>query len=88
MNTRLLKRLISIVPAALLGHEAASMEEIVVYGTDTSVSAEIVAEHVAETMSEYVSALNDAQKRALEAEMAALCEKRIQIAAATLPTRG
>jgi len=88
MKTRLGNRLLPLAAAVLLSHEAAGVEEIVVYGTDLSHEFEVVGEHVAETMNRHVTALNDAQKKALEAEMAKLCERRIQIAAANLPTRG
>jgi hypothetical protein len=88
MNTRLRTRLIPLLAGVLLSQQAAAIEEVVVYGTDTSLDAEIVAERIAEAMSDHVTAFNDAQKNALEAEMARLCEQKILIAAATLPTRG
>jgi hypothetical protein len=39
-------------------------------------------------MSRHVTAFNDAQKQELDAEMQRLCERKIRIAAANLPTRG
>ena len=88
MNTRLRNQLLPMAAAVLLSHEASALEEVVVYGTDMSHELKVVAERVAETMSRHATALNDAQKKALEAEMAKLCERKIQIAAANLPIRG
>ena len=88
MNTRLKTRLPALLAAALLGHQAAAMEEVVVIGTDTSAPTPTAAERVLEAMSEYVQALNEAQKQKLDADLAMLGQRRIQTAAANLPTRG
>jgi hypothetical protein len=88
MNTRLRNRLIPLAAAVLLSHEAAALEEVIVYGTDTSLNTEVVAQRIAEAMSRHVTAFNDAQKQELDAEMQRLCERKIRIAAANLPTRG
>ncbi len=88
MTTRLTNRLLPFATAVLLSHQAAALEEVVVYGTDLSLKTEEVTERVAAAMSDYIVAANDAQKDALEAEMSRMCERQIQLAAATLPTRG
>lgn len=88
MNTRLRTRLMALLAAVLLSHQAAAMEEVVVYGTDLSAKTESVAERILAAMAEYVEELNKAQKSRLDAELANNGERRIQIAAATLPTRG
>ena len=88
MNTRLKTRAMALLAAALLCHQAAAIEEVVVIGTDTSAQARSVPERILEAMSEYVRELNEAQKKQLDADLAKLGQRRIQIAAATLPTRG
>lgn len=88
MNTRLKNRAIALLSAILLSQQAAAIEEVVVYGTDTSVKTESVAEKIHAAMSEFVAELNEAQKLRLDAELAKIGERRIQIAASTLPTRG
>jgi len=88
MNTRLKTLLPVLLAAALTGPQAAAIEEVVVIGTDTSVSAHTVAAPIDAEMSKYVRQINAAQKLKLDAELAKLSERRIQIAAATLPTRG
>ena len=88
MKTRLRTRLTMLLATALLSHQAAAIEEVVVYGTDTSARNESIAERVFSAMNEYVEKLNEAQKLRLDAELAKIGEQRIQIAAANLPTRG
>jgi len=77
-----------LLAAALLSQPAAAIEEVVVYGKDTSRRNESVAEKIFAAMNEYVAELNEAQKLKLDTEFARLGEQRIQIAAASLPTRG
>ncbi len=88
MKTLLRHRLSLVLAAALLSHQAAAIEEVVVYGTDTSVGSESVTERILAAMDEYLEELNKAQKIRLDAELAKIGEQRIQIAAASLPTRG
>ena len=88
MNTRLKTRLIALLAAVLLSHQAAAMEEVVAIGTDTSALSRTVSERIVDSMSEYVRELNELQKAKLDADLAKLGQRRIQIAAATLPTRG
>lgn len=88
MNTRLKTRLLALLGAVLLSHQAAAIEEVVVRGTDLSAPTRTVPERVLEAMSKYVSEINEAHKSKLDADLAKLGQQRIQIAAATLPTRG
>lgn len=88
MNTRLTRRLTALLAAALLSHQAAAMEEVVVIGTDTSALSRAVSERILDSMSEYVRELNEVQKAKLDADLAKLGQRRIQIAAANLPSRG
>ena len=96
MNARLRTGAVALLAAVLLAHQAAAMdhqgaatmEEVVVYGTDLSVKTERIAERIFAAMTDYVAELNKAQKRRLDAELAKSGEHRIQIAAAKLPTRG
>jgi hypothetical protein len=88
MNTRLRTRLPALLAAALLSHQAAAIEEIVVIGTDTSAPTRTVPERILAEMSEYVRAINAAQKSRLDADLAKLGQRKIQMTAANLPSRG
>lgn len=89
MNTRLKTRLMALLAGTLLGHQAAAIEEVVVTGKDLSEPARSVPERIFDEMSEYVRDLNEAQKSKLNADLAKLGQqRRLQVAAANLPTRG
>jgi hypothetical protein len=88
MNTRLTTRLFALLAAALVSHQAAAIEEVVVRGTNTSAEARSMPEQIGDAMSAYVRDLNESQKKKLDADLAKLGQHRIQIAAANLPTRG
>ena len=88
MNTRLSIRLIALFAVALMSHQAAAMEEVVVTGRNLSDSARSVPERIADEMSEYLRDLNEAQKTKINADLAKHGQRRLQIAAANLPTRG
>lgn len=88
MNTRLTTRLTALLATALLSLPAAAIEEVVVIGTDLSAPTRTVPERIEDAMSDYVKGINDAQKSKLDADLAKLGQRRIQIAATDLPTRG
>ena len=88
MNTRLKYRLIALFAVALMSHQAAAMEEVVVTGKNLCDSARSVPERIFREMSDYLRDLNQAQKIRIDAELVKLGQRRIQIAAANLPTRG
>ncbi len=88
MNTRHTIEAVALLAAALLSHQAAAIEEVVVRGTDTSAEARSMPERIGDAMSTYVRELNEAQKQKLDADLAKLGQHRIQLAAANLPTRG
>ena len=87
MNTRL-NRLIALLAAGLVSHQAAAIEEVVVTGKDLSTPARSVPEQISAEMSAYIRDLNEAQKTKLDADLAKLGQRKIQIAAANFPTRG
>jgi hypothetical protein len=88
MNTRLTTRLTALLLAALLSHQAAAIEEVVVIGTDLSAAPPTTSERILDAMSEFVRELNASQKTKLAADLAKLGQRNIRIAAANLPTRG
>lgn len=88
MNTRHTIRAVALLAAALLSHQAAAIEEVVVRGTDTSAEARSMPERIGDAMSTYVRELNESQKQKLDADLAKLGQHTIQLAAANLPTRG
>lgn len=88
MNSRLKTRLMALLVGVLIGHQAAAIEEVVVTGKDLSAPARTVPERIFAEMSEYVRDLNEAQKSKLDADLAKLGQRRLQVAAANLPTRG
>jgi hypothetical protein len=69
-------------------HQAAAMEEVVVYGTDASSLTSVTATEIRTQMGKYVEAFNHAQKTKLNSDLARLSEAKIQVAAAKIPTRG
>lgn len=88
MNTRQPTRLIALLAAVLFSYQAAAIEEVVVIGTDTSAPVRTIPDRINDAMSDYVKGINDVQKTRLDADLAKLGLRRIQIAAANLPTRG
>lgn len=88
MNVRLRTRLTTLLAAALLSHQAAAIEEVVVYGADLSTHAASIEERIYTAMREFLTELNAQQKSKLDADLAKIGERGIQIAAAKIPTRG
>ena len=88
MNTRLIRRLIALFAVTLISLPAAAMEEVVVTGKDLSDSARSVPASIADEMTAYLRELNETQKTRINADLARQGQRRIQIAAAKLPTRG
>ena len=88
MNTRLTTQLTALLATALISLPAAAIEEVVVTGTDLSAPARTVPQRIEDAMSDYVKGINEAQKLKLDADLAKLGQRRIQIAAAILPISG
>jgi hypothetical protein len=70
-----------------VSYQAAAMEEVVVYGTEAK-TATPASPTLGTEMLEYVRSLNHAQKVQVNAHIAKFSEKKIQLAAADIPTRG
>lgn len=91
MLSQKLNRSLSLLAAALVagtvGNQAAAIEEVVVYGTDTS-TTKADATALRSQMREYVDTLHDQQKTILNAEFASKSAGKLQLAAAGAPTRG
>lgn len=88
MTTNRLNNTLVAIGLALgaVSYQAAAMEEVVVYGSDRTATA--ADRSVRTEMNEYVRSLNHAQKAQVNADIAKFSEKKIQIAAAKIPTRG
>lgn len=88
MTTNRLNKSLMALGLALgaVSYQAAAMEEVVVYGSEPrAISAD---EMLRTEMSDYVRSLNHALKAQVNADIAKLSERKIQIAAAKIPTRG
>jgi len=88
MTTNRLSRSLAAFGLALgaVSYQAAAMEEVVVYGSEPqTMSAE---DTLRIEMNDYVRSLNHALKAQVNADIARLTERKIQIAAAKIPTRG
>jgi hypothetical protein len=89
MTTNQLSKTLVAIGLALgaVSYQAAAMEEVVVYGTEAT--AVMPATSTLRTeMIKYVRSLNHAQKAQVNAHIAKFSEKKIQLAAAEIPTRG
>ena len=92
MLSQILKRsipaLVVGMSAGIVGNQAAAIEEVVVYGTDTSKTTINDGHELRAEMRRYVIALNDRQKAILNVDFASKLATKIQLAAAESPTRG
>ncbi len=94
MSTRSVKSTLATLSVSLVlgiaGESATAMdlEEIVVYGIDTSPPTPSAEAVLRAAMSDYVKALNQDLKEELERKFASMRKHEIQLAAAGISTRG